>query len=213
MPQRPSRLSVLMVAVMLAPAAAFAQENCMMHFVDQSDNRLVFGAVNEECSGDIHSEPFGNWGVDSSHGGRYDGFQFAGWKQDDGWLQWNSCTDEFPPPDPTAQYFNWGYDGSGYTTQIGTSDSSHTNYWTDVLPWGCGAETGTIFSASHFMNVYELDFDGDDFIATINFPIVNATLSCSEGYCSTTSDLADPSSVNPNVMTAQWKYFVEMWEW
>ena len=60
-------------------------------------NRVVFGNIIAECpGGGGHSVPYGNWGVDSNFGSRYDGFQFPGWKASGGWRQWNSCTTVYP---------------------------------------------------------------------------------------------------------------------
>ena len=67
------------------------------------------GVIKAECPSHVplprilqHSAPFGNWGVHSVFGGKRDEDQFAGWHQDDGHHQWNSCTThpDYRAPDP-----------------------------------------------------------------------------------------------------------------
>ena len=80
----------------LAPSTVEAAWHCRFFFL--TAERRVHGPVNVEC-GDVHSPPFGNWGVTSPYAAAYDGHQFPGWKYDDGWLQWNSCTSQYNTPD------------------------------------------------------------------------------------------------------------------
>ena len=88
----------LTVALLLAHTAAAEAGRCYTYIYFYNDARLVHGPVNVECGGASdgwHSEPFGNWGVDSPYGRKRDGYQFSGWHSDDGWLQWNSCTSNY----------------------------------------------------------------------------------------------------------------------
>lgn len=82
-------------------AQVFGEEACVITLEGQNRNRTVAGAINVECgpfsiSPEIHSAPFGNWGVSSNYSSRVqDTDQFRGWKHEDGPLtkrQWNSCT-------------------------------------------------------------------------------------------------------------------------
>ncbi len=57
------------------------QPSCYAFVNFHNRRRRVYGDVNAECpGGQLHTPPFGNWGVDSNWGVRYDGFQFPGWK-------------------------------------------------------------------------------------------------------------------------------------
>ena len=178
--------SLLPICVLLlAPTLAHGQR-CVVDVVVLNLDRSVFGPISVECSDPPHSIPFGNWGAEFRYFGEYrrrDGYQFSGWKADDGWLQWNSCTTEFTSPDP--QYYNH----DNYTAQVAmpnvvnvvesrrdhsltgvdgvTCDSLLTN---PVIEFGSSA-----FSAGSIeLRVYELDFripliDGPDHVATLQY--------------------------------------------
>jgi len=74
---------------------------CDVYFQMENTDRHCYGSVWAECM--WWRAPYGNWGVDSNVGSRYDDDQFQGWYPDDGWRQWNSCTDyEWAPPDPSC---------------------------------------------------------------------------------------------------------------
>jgi hypothetical protein len=134
-------------------------------------------------------------GVDSNHGSRYDGFQFAGWKSLDNKKQWNSCTSKYPPPDP----FRYNYDG--YTTQFTTEGPRiYAQWWLDELPWPC-SDYGTIFTfMNYFMVVWELDWpDSDDHVATLTYPSFSTNLSGGGGYW-----WGESAWVNPSSVTGPW---------
>jgi hypothetical protein len=98
-------LSYALVALIIstslhAPLNALADSQdpevyCQIMMRSYNQHRQITGSVSVECPGGVHSAPWGNWGVVSYHGTKYDGFQFAGWHSLDGWLQWNSCTTHF----------------------------------------------------------------------------------------------------------------------
>ena len=67
---------------------------CAVKFTMVNHNRYAY-TTDEECSDGGHSTPWGNWGVNSNVGIPVDGHQFQGWWPEDGWKQWNSCTDEY----------------------------------------------------------------------------------------------------------------------
>ena len=86
----------MVLAGMLRPVEAQnLQGECRINIYTENKNREVFGNVHTEC-GPGHSPPWGNWGVESNAGNRYDGDQFKGWKSSDGHGQWNSCNDQYP---------------------------------------------------------------------------------------------------------------------
>lgn len=201
---------VLLTAAL--PSQVLAQGVCQIHIVDYNLDRYVYGSVSAECPGNWpHDPPFGNWGVDSIHGSRYDGFQFRGWKQADGWLQWNSCTTHIDFSPPSCQYYNW----QSCTTQIDTPVREFAQYWSDLLPWSC-SDYGTIYTMNgYFMNIYELDPGSSDTqVAVASYPSFNITLSGGNGYYSGTSSDIDPSSVTGTWganLTAKLRVFIEMW--
>jgi hypothetical protein len=63
------------------------------------------------------------------------------------------------------------------------------------------------------MAMYELDGcgDGDEHVATANYPNTSVVLNCPFGsdFCSSQTDWIDPTSVSPNVLTAQIQMYVE----
>ncbi|MDH5714779.1 MAG: hypothetical protein OEZ30_04365 [Candidatus Aminicenantes bacterium] len=81
---------------------------CDVYFVMQNKERHCYGPVDTECGWPDppwHNQPWGNWGVDSNVGRKIDDHQFQGWYPEDGWLQWNSCTEgDYAPPD--CRYYN-----------------------------------------------------------------------------------------------------------
>ena len=90
---RPRHL-LLISSLLLVPTLAHGQR-CVVDVVVLNVDRRVEGPISAECSRP-HSIPFGNWGVEFPYFGSQrrmrDGYQFSGWKVEDGWLQWNSCT-------------------------------------------------------------------------------------------------------------------------
>lgn len=123
-PYRVFRILVAFIAVSI-PIEAAAQ--CFVSIEVYNYRRRVPGEVNVECSG-IHynggnpykskyKKGFGNWGVMSYYGAARDGFQFAGWYEEGGLLQWQSCTSKLPKPDCEA------YNDNDCTGQKAVPDS------------------------------------------------------------------------------------------
>lgn len=146
--------------------------------------REVFGApCCAECLGGIHSAPFGNWGVDSNAGSRFNGDQFAGWRSGDHW-EWNSCRNDFPPPD--CAYYN----AAGCTQQISAAADEQLYAafsfvsGTDNVA-GCAAFDGSQFTLSgNYMDMWELDpLDDDELVGFLNYPNLTATLNCTFFDC------------------------------
>lgn len=167
--------------------------------------RLLTGAVNEECGGGWHSAPFGNWGVDSPHGGRYDGYQFPGWKISDGWFQWNSCTTkkkEYRAPSPCHRYYNDGRNSEGQcTTQKTTRGSERyaksikSYYYVHPYTYPCTSlVSGAEVFNDLYMHMYELDSDGDDSVTKLSYRTVSVPMSCDDetDSCSGTSGWYSP---------------------
>src|SRR5262249_42944408 len=77
-----------------------AQTQCTVNVTLINHNRYAY-ETDEECSGPIHSVPWGNWGVNSNVGTVRDTDQFKGWRQpcSDVKVEWNSCSFNYAPPD------------------------------------------------------------------------------------------------------------------
>ena len=132
------------------------------------------------CAGqdNCHNCPFGNWGVDSAYGSRSDTTQFRGW-EDAGGLQreWNTCT------------------GFHDAFNNGTNQQRQDPWPTDPRQWaggwmeweveddseGCEALDGAPLSFDNiYMDLYELDWIGDDYVDWLSYPTHGLTLDCSD---------------------------------
>jgi hypothetical protein len=199
------RLSVtatLCVLAAVTPAQAATVWGCIGHVKMFNEVRTVNGPVNAECPGDWppHSVPFGNWGADTQWNVAYDGFQFAGWKDEgDGWREWNSCTSTYVAPD-----YIW-YNANNYTTQettLGWQEVADMHMYFENTY--CDAFHGAVLTVSGaFMELWELDpWDEDEYVGTLYYNQLTAGVYCSGtgpgATCGTLSGASPPSSVYPN---------------
>ena len=112
---------------------------CSVIFRMENKDRYCAGNVNEECPPSWHTVPFGNWGVDSNVGSRIDDHQFQGWYPEDGWLQWNSCTGDYPYPDPTCkERYNTKWENGGCTEQETSYVLDKWGIWEEKNIYGGG---------------------------------------------------------------------------
>ena len=204
----PRLRSLLFIILLLSPALAYGQR-CVVDVVVLNVDRKVRGPISAECSR-VHSIPFGNWGAEFPYFRSQrlrDGYQFSGWKAEDGWLQWNSCTthSDYGPPD--SRYYNH----EGDSTQIAAPNvvnvvdtrRDHIN----VGPSGVSCKRMTQDQAFEFgatqpveLKVYELDrripfIDGPDHVATLEFSYILVPYSCADGDewdCSGESEWIEP---------------------
>lgn len=199
---------------------------CMLTVQVVNQSRQVYGPVNTECPCFLcpHSAPFGNWGVASPYGAKYDGHQFDGWCHNsticpngstcatdcqDGWYEWNSCTTDsasFTAPNCTL------YNASSCTQQATTQGENQyggmiivrrdggcpydTNSDGQCDQGGCSVVSSITVTAG-YMTLYELDpLDTDDLVQTVYYPgNLTIYLSCAAGYCSPAqSSWVTPSS-------------------
>ena len=211
-------LTFLLAAVGSVPAQNSEQDSkraCVIVSEGQNRNRKIIGAVNVECGfpDEVHSVPFGNWGVSSNYSTQLeDGNQFRGWKPLDGHGQWNSCTTarvKYRPPN--CEYYNTprgpASDPKNCRTQSSSSDYPHgrmllrTNVEScppDVpgsfpVPDsydGCAGAGQTVSQNSNHMTLYELDgWGGDtvhdhDLVGSLHFPGTSVTLTgCTYDGC------------------------------
>ena len=151
---------------------------CNLSLKFQNNYRRITGAqINTECEWP-HSPPWGNWGVESKYGRRYDGNQYQGWYPTGGWYQWNSCPVNFND----SEHFN-----DGRWRQKGRSDRTFTHASTRWPIYGPSGETcrdiadGTVYTESNsYMELWELDKnDGDDRVSKLRFPTLSAHVQCS----------------------------------
>lgn len=180
--------ALLLFAVPFGPFQATpidAARKCLKLATWHNQARRVGRPVNVECSG-FHAgdDHRGNWGLDSWVSDPTDGFQFPGWDRRDGWLTWQSCTDEYPPPD-SANYNN--PQSPAYTTQIAVPDND-TSYGYDAErgPEGATCESinqGVYTFHNEYMALYELDSpDDDDHVGTLYFGTVNVPVECRSAW-------------------------------
>ncbi|MCC7240578.1 MAG: hypothetical protein IT180_01525 [Acidobacteria bacterium] len=163
-------------------------------------NRYTFGTIAAECQGDLatcfpieHSVPWGNWGVNSNAGNKSDSNQFWGYQYIDGNYQWDSCTS-------SPQSSNQGTQRYAF----------HRGLVSDEPCENAGLNGVTFTYTGQFMDIDELDWcDEDEDVATAYYPSFNTVLWCSGSTCYGDSGWISPSSVSPNVLSADIK--VIMW--
>jgi hypothetical protein len=191
-------------SVILSPA-----QTCSFSVGALNRARGVIGSVHAECSGSIHSAPFGNWGASSPFGSKRNGHQFDGWcrnkwvcdnygncrsKCTDQWYEWNSCTDvaQFRPPNCSL------YNSASCTQQQSATDvnvlGTYYGQMAAECPYdtngdgycdagGCKAFQG-IYLESTYMSLYELDpVCCDSLVQTVYFPATWIPLACTPWSC------------------------------
>lgn len=218
MPKRCLRLAILMsmLAVnFVVPHVAKSQNlpptpSCYAIVEFYNRNRWVTGPVNTECD-DIfipfqwHNPPWGNWGVSSNYGRPRDGFQFPGWHPEDGWLQWNSCTTRRAKfRAPNRRYYNQPKSGprthtKQQTTLLHRGSRYATTSWPILLPDSLGFTCTNMFTTVNtfhnpYMELYELDYEGNDQVVRLAYPDFNVRVACSSGRCSGRSTWQSPIS-------------------
>jgi uncharacterized protein (TIGR03437 family) len=197
------------VGVVLLCATQLHAQVCRIQTSGLNRNRRAEGPVHAECPVSVHTVPFGNWGVTSNFGQKLNDHQFQGWCHDtpicdnrgncrtecqDGWYEWNSCTDidEFRAPNCTL------FNDKNCTAQATTTGQNvHGTRSVDVTV-RCPADTNAdgisdqggcadlkVFSnGTNFMSLYELDpGTTDDLIQTMYFPDTSVSLTCTVFGC------------------------------
>ena len=190
-------LTSLLTAAGSVPAQA-DEQTCVVLLSGQNRYRKMAGRINVECGFEGHTVPWGNWGVDSNYGGITDTDQFRGWQHEDGpptKLQWNSCTTgKIPYWAPNCRYYN----ADNCTTQKSNATVTHGRLvyrslveictssdepgTTPETYYGCQAQGGPLSQTSNYMDLYELDWDGNDFVETLEFPGTSVTLTGCDYY-------------------------------
>ena len=183
----------LIYALSFFSGDTFATRNeqiCVIVITEENRNRVVFGDIEAECGGDMHSAPYGNWGVISLTSKRVvDAAQFPGWKHEDGpkWKkQWNSCT---------STKYRYGPGQCDYypkegdcTTQESICSVMHGRayYLGFKKRESCEDFNNTTINLnSNFMELYELDAPDDhEMVEKLTFPNASITLAqCTVKNC------------------------------
>lgn len=180
-----------------APTRTEVQEvlpYCEVELAMQNRNRHVYGNVSAECTFGCsgfpdfeHTHPFGNWGVSSNVGARWDARQYQGWATYNPYCsesmndpEWNSCTGY---GSGQSNYFNWANNTEQYSADIGTYGVEY-RYMATTENEGCAVWDGGQFTVwGNFMDLYELDWDGDDYITQLTFDDTAVTLQCDYNQC------------------------------
>ena len=176
-----------------------SSDQCLITYGGENQKRSVTGNVNTECGGGWHSAPWGNWGVTSNYGHVQDGNQFPGYHLGTPtgtnrriW-QWNSCTAFHPTPNGQRSTRGVATHGSRIH-RIPLSCFSSNIFLPAPSTLGCTVAPRTWTMGNNFMSLYELDWDGNDFITTLYFPATSISMSCNYYGCSSKkSDWVSPS--------------------
>ena len=217
MTQRPwqTPLGAVLVSAVIAgamlypsPVEGWIEKVCTLSLKLQNTERRIEGAnINVECEWP-HTPPWGNWGVESNYGRRYDGHQYQGWYPSGGWYQWNSCPVHFN----TANHFN-----NGMWKQKGRTERTYTHAstsWAIYAPnnWTCeDIADDTVYTVRNsYMELWELDQnDTDDKVGKLKFPTMNARVTCSSSRsCIGTSTWTSHSSSSTRGATAKSRFQV-----
>lgn len=177
------------MALLVTPSMVLSQseEGCEVVVTAENRERTITGIVHTECSFP-HTPPWGNWGVISDYGLKVDGFQFPGWYHSDGWLQWNSCTDEytehqhFNPRGSGRQESDYGVASHGeYRIRYPNNncpDPSDPDGYDPNKNYELGCSNGALESRpTNYMKLYELDLnDFDELVTKLEFSATKVTL-------------------------------------
>ena len=197
-------LTFLLAAVGSLPAQS-DEQTCLIVLTGQNQNRTVAGQLNVECQiGEVHSAPFGNWGVSSNYGQVSDTDQFRGWKHEDGphtKRHWNSCTTgRIKFSAPNCEFYNTPPPPGPCYTQSSPAIVTHGTVVYRTTPEecapdvpgsfpvpgtyeGCLALQDTRIIQSNYMSLYELDRpDRDELVETLYFSNTSVTLTGCDYY-------------------------------
>ena len=206
---RSNHLVIAAMMLLMLPALCVSQV-CRISVAGLNQSRRVTGAIHAECPEDfLHSAPFGNWGVSSNFGQKGDSHQFDGWCHatrtcdnagtcqtscNDGWYEWNSCTDHTLYRAPNCSLYNaascmeqvtaTGINVHG-TRVVEMPVSCPRDANGDGVPDAGGCKDVAQYSSgTNFMSLYELDpVCCDQLVQTVYYPPVTIPLSCDALGC------------------------------
>ena len=198
---------LLLLDLALAGVNAQGSRRCHLggHLYNRDRQIAEGGIIDAECPLPYpipwHSAPFGNWGVHSRFGGIRNADQFAGWKYDNQQWQWNSCTtyaDYFPP---NPEYYNRP-PNVGWWQETTRGEERVNSAWFDIGPRGQSCRDrwdGNVYTFHNLQKrLYELDWDGNDQVATLNYGSVPILLDCTnDSVCEGDSGWMDQQWVYP----------------
>lgn len=166
-------------------------DKCIATYTGQNRNRTISasGVIRAECGGDGHSAPYGNWGVTSNYGHVRDSNQFPGHRRGTAtrsretiW-QWNSCTTRYPERQGQRSVKGIATHGAR-VHRISLPCSGASIFIPAPSVKGCTAMHSTWTMGNNFMSLYELDWNGNDFITTLYFPSTSVPMNCNYYGCS-----------------------------
>lgn len=209
-------VGIVMAAVFLGLVetlpAQYREGACVLTYYGETQNRVVRrnGHLTAECGGP-HDGPFGNWGVTSNFGHKYDGNQYPGWEPGRATFSrlrihyWNTCTNKWEYRAPNREFYN--DPDSGFTAQRSTEGVARHGIIHYRHPISCRNSTGcasidgwSVSTINNFMTIYEMDFpDRDDLLTSLYFRDAPIILDCANLQCrSTYSAWQEPYfSTNP----------------
>jgi hypothetical protein len=119
----------------LAVSEVRAQNQCVISIAMVNHNRYAY-ETDEECSGPVHTVPWGNWGVNSNMGRVRDADQFKGWRQScsEVKVEWNSCSVNYAHPDANCERLNFPNWGNTYPYPANGYPFSDSYGWNDAVP-------------------------------------------------------------------------------
>lgn len=165
-------------------------DHCIVTYTGQNQNRTIAAdsEIAAECGGGWHTAPYGNWGVTSNYGHVQDSVQFPGHHpgratatQRRIW-EWNSCPVLYP--EPNGQRSTRGVATHGARIhRIALGCGGDSIFFPIPSSQGCNAAPRTWNMNNNFMSLYELDWDGNDFITTLYFPTTRISMNCNYYGC------------------------------
>lgn len=195
------------VPMIISVGVIEAQSRCYLggHLYNRDREIAQGGVIRGECPPSWHGEPFGNWGVHSRFGPRRNGNQFAGWNREEHPSQWhwNSCTTHPDYDAPSADYYNRPLSDPRWWQHTERGEERVNSAWFDR---GSSGQTcadrwdGKVYTFDDLeMRLYEMDWDGDDKVATLEYGDVRVRLDCSGTWdCEGGSGWQWEDSVDPS---------------
>lgn len=193
MHRKRSIVSIVAALLLLTSASVAEAARCITKIAFWNIDRQVPGPVTAECGGArelwLHSQPFGNWGVESPWGLAHDGYQFSGWYADDGWRQWNSCTTK--PEFRTPEYLPHG-EPQLAKPNFGNLWARTKRHHRPGRPCTLIHRSRTYVVSGVYMRLFELDTrwdqlsvlgDGPDFVTSLWYRPLVVRLTCRGQSC------------------------------
>jgi len=206
---------ILLTLGVVADEVVEARSRCYLggHLYNRSRQIAQGGRINAECGGGGHSVPWGNWGVKSVFGSVKNADQFAGWHREDEHWQWNSCTVGTGYQAPNADFYNRPRSDPRWWQETRVGQERVNSAWFNKGRTGLSCRDQWDNKVYTFSNLevvaYELDWNGDDKVATLKYGDVDVRLSCSSTWtCEGNSGWKSERSVSPSSSKVSAEHYV-----